>query len=154
MSLLVDTRDLSGMAVIHLWRYVENRRNYPGLHLTADAGGRKVLVDHLSQLESGRCREARIQLAPVTEAALGVPNNRGGTARYTTFSQWLVSVPPEATRKEFKVSLAGFTCRLSVSPEQAGCIVAGVADLAVGRDDYCIGGGREDILWFWRFDSR
>jgi hypothetical protein len=61
---------------------VENRRDYPGLHLTADAEGRKVLVDHLSQLESGCVREARIHLAPVTEVALRVPSNRGGTARH------------------------------------------------------------------------
>lgn len=138
------------MALIYLWLYKENKRNYPGYHLTADNAG----CDHLIRLaeELGNAKSAithKIELSPVNEKILAVPNNTRGNKTAVSFKFWKLACNPEFKKAHFLYDNSYPTCTLELSPQQAGCIAEGVRDIKKGRGDYCIGGKGDHLLWFW-----
>lgn len=137
------------VAVIHLWTYRENRRNFRGYHLSADPEGCATLSSVFAALSKATDHLAeKVSLKPVTADALRVPNNSSGNASAVSFTQWLVETDPALDKEHLRFEERDSKCRMLVSPHQAERICAGVADIAAGRDDYSIGTG-DNALWFW-----
>ena len=138
------------MSNIHLWRYRENKRNYPGYHLTADQDGCKVLENELLKLENtSNTSSINIELSPVTQKILDVPNNKAGNPTVVSLKELHLKVDPSYSEGFFEFSESHPKCFLNLSKEQAGCILKGVKDIFSGEGDYCIGGDDDHVLWFW-----
>lgn len=138
------------MALIYLWRYQENKRNYPGYHLTADAEGCDQLISLTEELEKTKSAvNHHIELSPVNEKILAVPNNTQGNKTVISLKFWNLVCDPKFRKAHFEYDNLYPICTLELSPQQAGCIAEGVRDIKNGRGDYCIGGKGENLLWFW-----
>ena len=138
------------MALIYLWRYKENKRNYPGYHLTADTVGCDLLIHLAEELEKSESAITHeIELSPVNEKILAVPNNTRGNKTVVSFKFWNLVCIPTVKKAHFVYDDLYPTCTLELSPQQAGCIAEGVRDIKNGRGDYCIGGKNDHLLWFW-----
>jgi hypothetical protein len=134
---------------ISLWRYRDNRRNYPGYHLSADREGCVRLVAVLSVLQSAKRGLAMtVPLAAPTAKVLSVPNNWSGLASLVPFDRWLVTVDSASDEDRLVFTEAAVACRLSLSPSLIPSVIAGVRDIENGKGDYCIGEG-DHSLWFW-----
>jgi len=124
---------------IHLWKYLENNRNYAGYHLTADAVGCEKLLSYLDRGPTDRS----LRLQPVTATALMVPNNCDTKA--FSFLSWQVqrceSLPSSTEWIEREDHLL-----LSCTNDYLIELSRGVRAIAEGRGDYCAG-----KLWFWWF---
>lgn len=141
-------------ALIFLWRYRENRKNYPGYHLTANLEGCIQLLEILDVHE--RARETvrtKVSLSAVTPKILSVPANTPGNATSVSLATWELITQPEYSPEYFLFDESHPTCRLQLSKNQAGCISDGIKDIQVGKGDYCIGGKGDHVLWFWWFDG-
>jgi hypothetical protein len=135
--------------VIYLWRYHENRRNYPGFHLTADAQGCALLIAALEVSSTTTIdRTNRFELSRATSSVLSVPNNRGGTATFSSYSEWVIECGAKLADGHQCFEITGSRCRLLVSPRRSAEILSGVMAIADGRGDYCIGDDDHE-LWFW-----
>jgi hypothetical protein len=76
---------------IALWRYRENRRKYPGYHMTCDDMGARWLG---RQLHAHPLRKPiTIALSPVTQEILRVPANWSAAVG---FAEWRITVDPVA----------------------------------------------------------
>lgn len=140
----------AGAPRIYLWRYRENRRNYPGYHLTADVTGCELLINALSRHENTKAeRQSLIPLSPVTPGILAVPANRRGDPTVVSFGALLLSTQPGWAAERFELSESYPQCRLELSSAQAGCMLEGVRDIQRGKGDYCVGGEGDHVVWFW-----
>jgi hypothetical protein len=134
----------------HVWRYLENQRNYPGYHLSADAEGCATLLEWLQNPKPRH--EFRLQ--PITQEVLNVPNNQRGAAPYVGCSFLTLQVIPDVAEGHFLFSEASGRLTLECSQRQVERIIGGVNDIMQGRGDYCIGGADQQVLWFWWYPQQ
>jgi hypothetical protein len=141
-------------ALIFLWRYRENRRNYPGYHLTANREGCDQLLEILGAHEKAKqAIQTIVSLSSVTPQILSVPDNTRGDAACVSLAAWELITQPEFPPEYFQFQESYPICRLQLSQNQAGCIAEGVKDIQAGKGDYCIGGEGDQVLWFWWFEG-
>jgi hypothetical protein len=133
----------------HIWRYLDNQRNYPGYHLSGDVEGCNALLSWLRRPEP----RPAFRLQPVTTQVLGVPNNQGGLAAYVGCGFFQLHVKLDASQGHFAFSEASGRLSLECSQEQVARITKGVEDVLRGEGDYCIGGGGQQALWFWWYPA-
>lgn len=130
---------------ICIWRYLDNTRNYPGYHLSADAAGCREIRQRLSRIRGS----AVLSLTAPDAGVLSVPNNQGGCARYLAGRmlqvQTSISLSPDTFRWEEQDTKFFLTC----SREKIAQLLAGVADIEKGAGDYSIRGESGQALWFW-----
>lgn len=129
----------------HIWRYRDNRRNYPGYHLSADADGCAAL---LAWLRSTKPRP-ELRLQPVPPEVLSVPNNRDGAAAHVGCASFQLHVRPDAAHDHFLFSEVSGHLTLECSPQQVEHIIEGVEGIQRGEGDSCMGGEDQNVLWFW-----
>jgi len=142
-------------AEVVLWKYRENRRNYPGYHLTADLAGCEILRTTFQSLAHATTRlETSIALSPITPAVLSVPNNRAGNATVVCFEKWSLASGPEFEDPYFIFGESGTQCRLVLSRALCARVCEGIEDIGRGRGDYSVGAGGQQVLWFWWHPSR
>ena len=132
---------------VYLWQYVSGSRNYSGHHLTADAEGAVFLREKFGELEAANNNERiEIPLSSVTKRILDVPGYHAPTTQYRN---WVVEVDPSANKEFFEIFGSQDSCTLRASPAQAGCVLQGIIDIQKGEGDYCIGGDKDHVIWFW-----
>lgn len=130
---------------ICVWRYLDNIRNYPGYHLSADAEGCQELRKRL-----GGIRESATFVLTLPDAAvLSVPNNQDGRARCFGGRTLKVRTTPALDPGTFHWDEQDATFILTISREQIARLLAGVADIERGVGDYSIRGDSDQALWFW-----
>jgi hypothetical protein len=144
------------------WEYLENRRNYPGVHFTADGPSCEALIRCLDKLESTGPDHYRTiplkTLAPADEAKIS------GGQQYRSF---------EILRLEYvgvseplqQMLVRGDASRLLIqfTSVRLPDLRAGFQDVLAGTGDYSISPARDkskgwnlgpldqqsDSLWFW-----
>ena len=137
---------------VFLWRYRENRRNYPGYHLTADPAGTERLLAVLRRHEhASRAIESSVGLSAVTPPVLAVPGNTRGDASVVSLATLQMVTDPAFNQGHFEFRESHPVCRLALSRQQAAAVAGGVEDIQRGKGDYCIGGEGDEVLWFWWF---
>ena len=130
---------------ISLWRYLENTRNYPGWHFTADDAGcasMLALLDALFLDPAGSTRT--LQLTAPSAEVLSVPNNRRAPVKGPASLKLSHVVDPEVLRW----IQDGDRLVLEIGQQRAPMLRKGVADVAAGNGDYCIATAPLP-LWFW-----
>jgi len=140
---------------VFLWRYLENTRNYPGWHLTADSTGVRSILALLDLLASSSVRLYRtIPVTRPTIRELSAPNNKQGTAKTAVPAKWRFDFDPTTPgRWTFPQNLEP-AC-LSFGPEYVPALVAGLTGIENGSGDYSIGPKTKECpdlsahLWFW-----
>ncbi|MCP5076546.1 MAG: hypothetical protein GY951_00590 [Psychromonas sp.] len=132
---------------IYLWKYQQKNRNYAGHHLSADAEGAEYLIELLGHLETTtKSKSKTVHLSPVTKKVLSVP---GYNAPIVKYNEWKLELVTEAKDEYFEFDRNNSNCILKLSNAQAGCIMDGVKDISQGKGDYCIGGDKDNVIWFW-----
>jgi hypothetical protein len=134
---------------IHLWQYAENRRNYPGVHFTADERGCAQLHRAIAtSIEESDSRPyVTVQLSPPTAAALSVPNNRSSAA--LPFQKLRLQMVRDAEPETLEISVLESVCNLRYSKDMAARLTTSVQEVAKGRGDFSIGGKDPNVIWFW-----
>ena len=147
---------------VWVWRYLENERNFPGLHFTADSAACESLGSLVKVLRAeggGTRRTLNLRkLAPADEAKVS------GGQKYQDFSvlRLKLSLASEALQ-HMSASYEGGTVSLDFTPAYLDLFDEGIADVARGTGDYAIGPpgskwkrkrmpqrDRESlVLWFW-----
>ncbi len=128
-----------------MWRYLENTRNYPGWHFSADDAGcasMLALLDVLFLDPAGTTRT--LQLTAPSEEVLSVPNNRGASVEGPVSLRVSHAVDPEA----LSWSQEGDRLVLEIGQQRAPMLRKGIADVAAGYGDYSIA-TIPLPLWFW-----
>lgn len=131
--------------MVCLWRYLDNTRNYPGYHLSADMDGCRLLREKLAQIPG----KARIPLDEPDKAVLSVPNNKGGVARLVAGVTLRIESNPELPEGYFAFVEKGQIIVLTCSIQMMAGILRGVGDMEQGKGDYAIRGDGDCRLWFW-----
>jgi hypothetical protein len=135
---------------LYLWRYTENTRNYSGWHLTADDVCCQSLADLIGRMLSARWGSQKtLAVTPPTKEVLGVPNNRGGRARWEAPGGLLLKYPKGAIGDEYsELEERGGRLILSAGRQQLELLKECVLKVPRGEGDYAITVG-ETSLWFW-----
>jgi len=132
---------------IYLWKYQQKNRNYAGHHLSADSEGAEYLIELFGRLETTtKSKNKTVQLSPVTKNVLSVP---GHIAPVVKYNEWKIELDAEAKDEYFEFTGNDSSCILKLSSAQSGCILEGVKDIYQGKGDYCIGGDKDNVIWFW-----
>ena len=145
-----------------VWRYLENQRNYPGLHLTAKPESCAVLLDVVATLRAegaGRKRTINLRkLRAADEAKIT------GGQKYREFSKLNLRLAEPSTALRFMSARhAADVVDVEFSPDYINLFEEGLRDVARGQGDYSIGPpmgrrARKALpsrdraslrLWFW-----
>lgn len=127
---------------IALWRYRENRRNYPGYHVSCDDAAADWLARRLAVLAPNE--RLVLSLVPPTKSVLAVAAN---WAEAVGFTQLTITCDPSALTLAFSETHPH--CRLSISGADLAELVEGIKAIKRGEGDYCIGETDQQELWFW-----
>lgn len=135
---------------LYFWRYTENTRNYPGWHLTADDPCCRSLADLIERMLSARWGSRKLLVVtPPTKKVLGVPNNRGGEARWRAPGGLTLNYPKGKVSDEyFKLEEHAGEIILSAGRHKLELLKECVLKVPRGEGDYAITVG-ETRLWFW-----
>ena len=130
---------------LYLWRYLENTRNFPGWHLSADDLFCQSFADLTEKMLASRWSSQKTLLAtPPDSKVLRVPNNRGGEARFKLAESLLLKYPKD------KVDADYFSLE-----DAEGNIILSVGTLKLRLLNDCILGTRQGknrlFDWFRRF---
>jgi len=144
---------MSNVGAIHLWRYAENRRNFPGYHFTADGPGCVAVTRVLAEATTATgTYEATLSLLPVTESVLAVPNNRASAA--SSYAKWRLVCSTALPEKHLAITVNALCCDMQFSLAVANELLAGVQAVTHRRGDFSVGNGEPNCLWFWWYPSR
>jgi len=129
---------------ICVWRYLDNDRNYPGYHLSADSEG----CAYLKQRINDQWSYASIPLSAPSAAVLSVPNNQGGKARIKAAQKLKIEL---TTTEIGAVSIEEDGEAIVITFSKAGIreFVQGIEDIERGQGDYAMSAKGESSLWFW-----
>lgn len=132
---------------ISVWRYTENRRNYGGWHLTADAEGADSVTALLVALNADPPGASRgLVVSPPSRQELGVPNNR----QSGTVVPRKLRLMSHAEADHWTLRQEGENLLMIVGADWILKIRDGATGIAEGRGDFYIGENAEDErLWFW-----
>lgn len=146
---MADASKWKSSGRISLWRYTQNERHYPGWHISADAAGRKCLLELLERVGSHDAPYHTVALTAPTRDQLGVPNNGGGDAAWVAAARLCVRLDVDAARWTFPADLD--PAMIAIGSHWLEPLRRGIRDMAAGRGDYSIGDrqGGSLPLWFW-----
>jgi len=144
------------------WRYLENTRNYPGLHFTARNSACEAILQALDRLrrdssESHRTITLR-QLDPADEAAIS------GGQRFTRYTRLRLALHSESEElRQFSFRVVAGTVRFDLTERYLSEFQKGIRDVQSGSGDYSIApndsprkarlmgslDAESEDLWFW-----
>lgn len=135
---------------LYLWRYTEGARNFPGWHFTAADVCCHGLAHLMEIMLSARwASQKSLKVTAPIEDVLGVPNNRGGTARWASPKTLVLKHPKgKVDDQHFALEEDGTTITVSAGRQKLELLKECVRDIPNGKGDYSIGIG-ETQLWFW-----
>ncbi len=135
---------------INLWRYTENKRNYPGWNLSADRAGCTSLLELLGAFSADIPPVTRtLSILPPAKAQLLIPNNRSGTAAWVSPKKWRITLVRDIEYWYFPQQLE--PAELTLGANWLSQFAAGISDILKGQGDYSIGCSDQTnlLLWFW-----
>lgn len=139
----------------YLWRYLDNERNYPGWHLTADHEACEALSRLFNLMEEAKYSvKVRIPVLPPRDAQLKVPNNQGGRARWRSVDFLEFRFDPQQRNSAlWSLELDKNTLSIEFGRAKLDGLKSGVEDISNRDGDYSIGpddaADSRQCLWFW-----
>jgi hypothetical protein len=141
---------------IFLWTYLENKKNYPGWHFSADRVGASSLLQLFDKMVIAKWSSFKdISISRPTHKILKIPNNKNGKAKWRSpktfrikYAKHLVSNTHWSLEiKEQSVNLVVGLHKLNEFREGIENVMRSQGDYAIGPDD---GLCHNDLcLWFW-----
>ena len=139
---------------VHLWRFLDNNRNYPGWNVAADPDGLMALIEIVPLLEVGRFPFRTIPVAPPPPEVLRRANNAGGAARVWSPGTWKIHMRTD------DLGVWSFPdadpASLMMGAHRAAEFAAALRHAKAGTGDFCVGqrprtepGSPSQTLWFW-----
>ena len=133
---------------IFVWRYAEPNRSWSGWHFTGDPTGCRSLRDLLARMSGGIARYRTLDLAPVTQPILAVPNY--GHDIKGCFEKLRIEFLPEFPDLRMETDANSLT--MTVGESRVRDLAAAFAEVEIGRGDFAIqtSDGRQKEQWmFW-----
>lgn len=130
---------------ICVWRYLDNEKNFPGYHLSADVEGCLYMQERIRD----PWERSSILLVPPDSEVLLVPNNQGGTARTKAFSKLRIKTTDRDESGRFAISEVESSLTLKLPRGQTPLMLQGIRDIKNGEGDYSMNGEEGASLWFW-----
>ena len=144
-----DLNSWKQAGLLHIWRFTENVKNYPGWHLATDGAGHASFVDLLTRLrsttESGASRTVH-STSPSSEVLARVNNRRSPVVSPTRVRVVSSDVADHWTITEGD---ADVTVRMGVN-HLDGIVLWLVASAAAFDTTY----GKDPPVWFWGHRDR
>jgi hypothetical protein len=144
---------------VFLWRYRENRRNYPGWNIAADDQGCEWLLELLERLrEAGSELAISLRVARPTESVLGVPKNMNGKARWSSRESLSVRLAPRRLPEDtWTLKADSVSVTITAGRKKLDELRRAVADMRAGEGDYAVGPARaadaadcdDQCLYIW-----
>ena len=145
-----------------IWEYPDNRKYYPGIHLTGRPAACDAVEEWLVRLlvTPGGGRKS-IPLRPLRSADVG---RISGKLPYRGFSKLQLAVIPERDElQQMSIRTEGELAIVEVTPARIDDLIQGIRDVRAGTGDYAIrphldqANGHESgqidreslCLWFW-----
>ncbi len=141
--------------ITSVWRYLDNARNFPGWHLTADAESCAALQQLFEQMLLAKYSvKTSLLTCPPTQELLCVPNNQGGKARWESVEKLHLKFDPAKQDNHWIVNPASDGLHIEIGRGKLESLRDGVRDITRGKGDYSIGPEDdsqydEQCLWFW-----
>lgn len=135
---------------LYLWRYLENSRNFPGWHLTANDICCFALNELFeTMLAAHWSSEKTLTLSEPTKEVLSVPNNRGGAARFKYANLLIIKhLKEEVANNYFALEAENKQVRFSVGSDKLKLLKNCIYRITKREGDYAIN-VNETRLWFW-----
>lgn len=133
---------------IFIWRYAEPNRSWRGWHFTGDQSGCKSLRNLLDRMRGGEHCHRTLDLGPVTDAILSVPNY--GHKTKGKFRKLRIEFDPDAP--DLVLEPDGEKLTMIVGDARLRFLTAALADVEIGRGDFGIrtSDDRKSDPWmFW-----
>ena len=130
---------------ICVWRYLDNEKDFPGYHLSADIEGCLYMRERIGDV----WERSSIPLVSPDSEVLLVPNNQGGTARTKAFSKLRIEGADGEMVTRFTIEERASTLILQLPRSQTLEILQGIGDIEQGKGDYSMKGEGDVSLWFW-----
>jgi len=130
--------------VLHLWRYTENVRNYPGWHLATDLAGHASFLDLLTLLKSAAESRASRTVKPTIPSAevLATANNR----RSPVVSPTRVRIAASGVADHWTIAEVNADVTIELGVQHLDGIIRWLSDPAAAFDTTY---GSAPPLWFW-----
>lgn len=144
------------------WRYLENERNYPGLHFTAKPEACEAILQCMAQLRrdgTGSHRTMPLQTLDRSDEA-----KISGGQRYVSFGRLRISLHAESeSLRQFAFRVLDGTVYFDLTERYSAEFEQGIQDVRDGTGDYSIrpqdparGSSltgdpvpESEALWFW-----
>jgi hypothetical protein len=135
--------------VLHLWRFTENVRNYPGWHLATDPTGLVSLLDLLTRLRGTSESSASRTVHPTGPSAevLETVNNR----RSPVVSPARVRVARSDAPDGWTITEQDADVTVTMGVEQLDGVIRWLGDPTAAFDTMF---GKDPPLWFWGRGAR
>ena len=137
-------------ARVAMWYYKDNVRNYPGIHMTADAMACQWISARLTDKALNIVE--MMDLIPPSTAILAVPNNWLNTARHVGFTRARFTID-ETQQQPVRIVNEFPHIKINVNAAGRDALLQGIRDIEAGKGDYCIGEDGSE-LWFWWFPAK
>jgi hypothetical protein len=130
--------------LLHLWRFTENVKDYPGWHLATDPTGHASFLDLLRRLRrtSEFSASRTVHPTPPSAELLAAVNNR----RSSVVSPARVRVTRSDVADQWVLAERGAEVTVTIGVAQLGGTIQWLADPAAAFDTSY---GKDPPLWFW-----
>jgi hypothetical protein len=135
---------------VYLWRYLQNTRNYPGWHLSADQAFGRRFGDLIQiMLNSPYNSQKALTITAPTKEILSVPNNQGGRSAWESPKSFVIKHQKAENFNDLaNLEESSETVVLTAGRQQLGLLGNCVSKILEGDNDYAIEIG-DTQLWFW-----
>lgn len=132
---------MSAQPFVYLWTYSENRRNYPGWHLSIEPAQQNKIIAALEELRVVRPRRrgAVFLARPPTGSVLKIPNNRLGAAGWKFARRMHVNMPADYPVSYWELLNDGDAVRIGLGIDMLHKLIASIQKLCEGIGDFGIG---------------
>ena len=142
------------------WRYLENERNYPGLHFTAKPKACDAILDCIGQLRRSAIGSRRTM--PLRPLEAEDEARISGGQRYLCFRRLRISLHNESDElRQFAFRVLDDIVQVDLTERYLAEFEQGIRDVQSGVGDYSISPNRREgrllgsldheseCLWFW-----
>ena len=133
---------------VFVWRYAEPNRSWRGWHFTADQEGCRSIRNLLDRMRGGEPCYRTLNLAPISDAILSVPNY--GRRTDGKFTKLRIAFEPDAI--DLLLSPVGEALEMTVGNARLRFLSAAFADVENGIGDFGIAPSdnrKSDPWMFW-----
>jgi hypothetical protein len=143
---------------IFFWTYLDNKKNYPGWHLTADRAGVDFFLQLFEKMANAKWSSFKnINISRPAPNILKVPNNMNGRARWRSPKIFKLKHPKGLVPNNYwHLDVKENSVILSVGVDKLNELRNGVENIINNKGDYAIGSDEElcknDLcVWFWGY---